>query len=189
MVKSLVIKLINGIEEFEQSALRSSIYCPSGFDGALRTYAERSPDSKLGEFVYCKKEDSLRLMRKPEHSKERECTRCNANERELIPVSVEDMSQLVEYFGKNDIIRMMHMLHNWPLEGTFSYKNPVYFNLPEHKKLEHLFIAWRNLPEVSQFDEIIDLRNYQIKRKDILLKGSEFLKYIREELRELEEGL
>ena len=148
-----------------------------------------SSDSKLGEFVYCKKEDSLRLMRKPEHSKERTCTRCNTNEKELIPVSIEDMSELIKYFGKNNLIRMINMINHWPLEGSFAYKNPVYLYLPEHKNLEKLFIEWNNLSEIDQIDEVMDLRNYQRKRKEILVQESEFLKYIRKELSDLEKGL
>ena len=189
MAKSLVVKLINGIEEYEQSALRSSVYYPSGFDCSLKTYAEMSPNSKLGEFVYCKKEDSLRLMRKPEHSKEKECSCCKAKEEFLIPISVQDMSGLVKYFGKNNLIRIMHVLDKWPLEGTFSYKNPLYLYLPEHKKLEGLFIDWNNMPEMDKFDELMDLRNYQRKRKDLLEVRDKFLENINKELKELEEGL
>ena len=189
MTKSTLVKLIKGIENYEQSALRSSLYYPSEFDGVQRTYAEMSPDSKLGTFVYCKKEDSLRLMRKPERSNEKECTGCNVNERELIPVSVEDISQLIEYFGRNNIIRMINMLNHWPWEGTFACKNPIYLHLPEHKKLEELFIEWNNLQEIDQFDEIMDLRNYQMKRKDIFARRDKFLEDIDKEFKELERKL
>jgi len=186
MVKSTLVRLINGIEDYEQSALRSSVYYS---DDSRRTYAEVSPNSKLGTFVYCKKEDSLRLMRKPMHSKEEECFTCHANKRELIPVSIEDMSQLVEYLGQNHIVRMIHMLNNWPLKGRFSYKNPYYLYLPEHKKLEKLFIEWHNVAELDQFDEIMDLRNYQMKRMDILNKRDEFLESFYKELSDLEREL
>jgi hypothetical protein len=196
MVKSLVVRLINGIEELEQAALRESYSVST--DGYLpyKSYSEAYPNkkTKLGEMSYCPKKDTFKLLYKRSESDKYACyscfSGCSLSKELMIPFSIQNIEPLLKYLGKDYLVKLMKIFDEWPSkENNFPSKNSVYLNLPEHKELENLFKEWNNLPEEKRFDEFLDFESYLSKREDILDKTDEFLKIINQELEELEREL
>lgn len=196
MIKSLVVRLINGIEEFEQAALRESYSVST--DGYLpyKSYSEAYPNDKtnLGKMSYCPKIDTFKLLYENSASGKDTCyscfNGCSLSKEIMIPFSIPNIEPLLKCLGKDYLVKLMKIFDEWPSkENNFPSKNSIYLNLPEHKELENLFREWNNLPEEKRFDEFLDFGSYLSKRKDILDRKNKFLTIINQELEELEREL